>query len=51
MPRGLSADGLPLGLQVLGKPFDEATVLRVAGALEEAAGFDARPAFVAGGSA
>jgi len=51
VPGGLSADGLPLGLQVLGKPFDEATVLRVAGALEEAAGFDARPAFVAGGGA
>ncbi|MHA1114366.1 MAG: amidase family protein, partial [Alphaproteobacteria bacterium] len=50
VPGGLSADGLPLGLQVLGKPFDEATVLRVAAALEEAAGFDARPAFPAGSS-
>ena len=34
MPAGLSADGLPLGLQVIGKAFDEETVLRVAGAGE-----------------
>ena len=43
VPAGLSDDGLPLGLQVLGKAFDEETVLRVAGVLEEAAAFDARP--------
>jgi aspartyl-tRNA(Asn)/glutamyl-tRNA(Gln) amidotransferase subunit A len=34
IPMGFSADGLPLGLQVVGRPFDEATVLRVAGAYE-----------------
>ena len=49
VPAGLSADGLPLGLQVIGRAFDEATMLRVAGVLENAAGFSAKPAFVAGG--
>jgi aspartyl-tRNA(Asn)/glutamyl-tRNA(Gln) amidotransferase subunit A len=48
VPAGLSADGLPLGLQVLGRAFDEATMFRVAQVLEDAAGFDAEPAFVAG---
>lgn len=43
VPAGLSADGLPLGLHLIGKPFDEATVLRAANALEEAAGFSALP--------
>jgi len=43
IPTGLSANGLPLGLQLLGKPFDEETVLRAAHALESAAGFDAKP--------
>ncbi len=43
VPAGLSADGLPLGLQVIGKAFDEATMLRVAGVLETAAAFTARP--------
>jgi aspartyl-tRNA(Asn)/glutamyl-tRNA(Gln) amidotransferase subunit A len=36
MPCGLDADGLPIGLQIVGKPFAEATVLRVAAALEDA---------------
>lgn len=40
---GLSGEGLPLGLQILGKPFDEETVFRVSGVLEEAAGFTAQP--------
>ncbi|HYL32046.1 MAG TPA: Asp-tRNA(Asn)/Glu-tRNA(Gln) amidotransferase subunit GatA [Stellaceae bacterium] len=48
VPAGLSADGLPLGLQVIGKAFDEETVLRVAAVLEDAARFEAVPAFVAG---
>jgi len=43
VPAGLSADGLPLGLQLLGRPFDEETVIRTAGVLEEAANFTAAP--------
>ncbi len=43
IPAGLSSEGLPLGLQLLGRPFDEETVLRTAGVLEEAAGFTAEP--------
>lgn len=36
LPVGFDAAGLPLGMQVLGKPFDEATVLRVGQAYEDA---------------
>jgi aspartyl-tRNA(Asn)/glutamyl-tRNA(Gln) amidotransferase subunit A len=48
VPAGLSSDGLPLGLQVIGRAFDEATVLRVAGVIEGAAGFAATPGFLRG---
>ncbi len=48
VPGGLDANGLPLGLQVIGKPFDEETVLAVAAAIERAAGFDSVPAVRAG---
>jgi aspartyl-tRNA(Asn)/glutamyl-tRNA(Gln) amidotransferase subunit A len=43
VPAGLSADGLPLGLQVIGRHFDEETVFAVSAALERAAGFTALP--------
>ena len=43
VPAGLTADGLPLGLQIIGKAFDEATVLRVSLAVEQAAAFHAEP--------
>jgi len=43
VPAGLTADGLPLGLQIIGKAFDEATVLRAGRAIEMAANFSARP--------
>jgi aspartyl-tRNA(Asn)/glutamyl-tRNA(Gln) amidotransferase subunit A len=51
VPGGVTSDGLPLGLQVLGRPFDEASLYRVAGVLEQAAGFTATPARMAGGAA
>lgn len=44
VPAGLTANGLPLGLQFIGKAFDEATVLRAARAIEVAADFTAKPA-------
>jgi aspartyl-tRNA(Asn)/glutamyl-tRNA(Gln) amidotransferase subunit A len=49
VPAGLDANGLPLGLQVIGKPFDEETVFAVAATLERAAGFAALPSLRAGG--
>jgi aspartyl-tRNA(Asn)/glutamyl-tRNA(Gln) amidotransferase subunit A len=47
VPAGLDAHGLPLGLQVLGRHFDEETVFAVGAALERAAGFTARPGMLA----
>ena len=38
VPAGIDSNGLPLGLQVIGKALDEATVLQVGAALEQAAG-------------
>jgi aspartyl-tRNA(Asn)/glutamyl-tRNA(Gln) amidotransferase subunit A len=38
VPAGLSSEGTPLGLQLIGKPFDEATLFRAAQAIEDAAG-------------
>jgi len=35
LPCGFSEDGLPIGLQIAGRPFDEATVLRAAHAYEQ----------------
>lgn len=39
LPCGFSKEGLPIGLQVIGKHFDEATVYRVAHAFEQATDF------------
>ena len=49
VPAGLSANGLPLGLQIIGRAFDEEGVLRVAAVLEAAAQFRHLPDFIAGG--
>jgi aspartyl-tRNA(Asn)/glutamyl-tRNA(Gln) amidotransferase subunit A len=38
VPAGLSSDGLPLGLQLIGRPFDEATLFSLGQVVEEAAG-------------
>ncbi len=44
VPTGLDSAGLPLGLQLIGRPWEEGDLLNVAYALEEAAGFVAKPA-------
>jgi aspartyl-tRNA(Asn)/glutamyl-tRNA(Gln) amidotransferase subunit A len=38
IPAGLSADGLPLGLQLIGRPFDEETLVSLGAVIEQAAG-------------
>jgi aspartyl-tRNA(Asn)/glutamyl-tRNA(Gln) amidotransferase subunit A len=42
VPAGLSSDGMPLGLQILGQAFEEGALLNVAEVLESAAGFTAK---------
>ncbi len=43
VPAGLDKQGLPLGLQLIGRPWDEGDLLNTAYALESAAGFVAKP--------
>jgi aspartyl-tRNA(Asn)/glutamyl-tRNA(Gln) amidotransferase subunit A len=43
VPAGLDAQGLPLGLQIVGKPFDEEACFAVGAAIERAANFTAVP--------
>jgi aspartyl-tRNA(Asn)/glutamyl-tRNA(Gln) amidotransferase subunit A len=43
VPAMLNRDGLPLGLQLIDKPFDEQGVLDAGLAIQQRAGFDARP--------
>ncbi len=38
VPAGVSKDGLPLGLQLIGKPFDEETLFQTAAVIEQSAG-------------
>ncbi len=38
VPAGRSAEGLPIGVQIIGRPFEEQTVLAAAGAIESALG-------------
>jgi aspartyl-tRNA(Asn)/glutamyl-tRNA(Gln) amidotransferase subunit A len=45
VPTGFSTSGLPLGMQIVGRAFDEPTVLRIGAAYEAAAGWiSKRPA-------
>jgi Asp-tRNA(Asn)/Glu-tRNA(Gln) amidotransferase A subunit family amidase len=43
VPAAINADGLPLGLQLVGKPFDEQGVLDAGLAIQQRAGFSAKP--------
>ena len=42
VPCGFSAAGLPIGLQIIGRPFDEATVLRIGQSYEAATDWTSR---------
>jgi aspartyl-tRNA(Asn)/glutamyl-tRNA(Gln) amidotransferase subunit A len=42
VPCGFDGDGLPIGMQVIGRPFDEATLFRVGAAFQEATDFHTR---------
>ncbi len=44
VPAGLDKDGLPLGLQLIGRPWEEGDLLNHAYVLERAAGFVSKPA-------
>lgn len=46
VPGGLDSEGLPLGLQIIGKAWDEATMFKTAYALEQAIGFKDMPALL-----
>jgi aspartyl-tRNA(Asn)/glutamyl-tRNA(Gln) amidotransferase subunit A len=43
VPTGLDGQGLPMGLQLIGRPFAEADLLNLADTLERAAGFVSKP--------
>ncbi|MDO8410723.1 MAG: Asp-tRNA(Asn)/Glu-tRNA(Gln) amidotransferase subunit GatA [Phenylobacterium sp.] len=43
VPAGVDANGLPLGLQLIGRPLDEGTLFSLGGVIEEAAQFKTRP--------
>ncbi len=43
VPAGLDANGLPLGLQLIGRALDEGTLFSLGGALEKAANFRSKP--------
>jgi Asp-tRNA(Asn)/Glu-tRNA(Gln) amidotransferase A subunit family amidase len=43
VPAGLAANGVPIGVQVVGRPYHDPTVFDVAGALEVALGWWSSP--------
>jgi Asp-tRNA(Asn)/Glu-tRNA(Gln) amidotransferase A subunit family amidase len=51
LPCGFTAAGFPVGLQIIGRPFDEATVLRVADAYQRATDWHMRRPPLAGAGA
>jgi aspartyl-tRNA(Asn)/glutamyl-tRNA(Gln) amidotransferase subunit A len=42
VPCGYDSDNLPIGMQIIGRPFDEATLFRVGAAFQDATNFHAR---------
>jgi aspartyl-tRNA(Asn)/glutamyl-tRNA(Gln) amidotransferase subunit A len=42
VPCGYDSDNLPIGMQIIGRPFGEATLFRVGAAFQGATGFHAR---------
>jgi aspartyl-tRNA(Asn)/glutamyl-tRNA(Gln) amidotransferase subunit A len=42
VPCGFDADGMPMGLQIIGRPFAEATLLRAGHAFQQATDFHRR---------
>ena len=42
IPAGFDSDELPIGMQVLGRPFDEATILRIGDAYQSITDWHAR---------
>jgi len=46
LPCGLSSNGLPIGIQLIGRRFDEGALLRAAYNLEQALGFDSTPSVI-----
>jgi aspartyl-tRNA(Asn)/glutamyl-tRNA(Gln) amidotransferase subunit A len=48
VPCGFDPSGLPIGLQIVGKPFDEEAVLRLAHAFESATDYHLRRPHLAG---
>jgi aspartyl-tRNA(Asn)/glutamyl-tRNA(Gln) amidotransferase subunit A len=52
LPNGVGRLGLPLGMQIVGRPFGETTIVRIGHAYERATAWHARrPALVAGATA
>jgi aspartyl-tRNA(Asn)/glutamyl-tRNA(Gln) amidotransferase subunit A len=43
VPCGFTTEGLPIGAQLLGKPLDEATLLRAGGVIESALALTKKP--------
>jgi len=43
IPAGLNSEGLPLGLQLIGRPWEEGDLMNIAYTLETATGYSTKP--------